>query len=75
MFSFLGESHLLTHRNGVQVTSDDITLDMNHPDVMPVNYVPDRRNSSASGERPILIVKMRKGQVRRMAAGRPVSTL
>ena len=45
-----------------QVTSDDIVLDMNHPDVMPVNYIPNRRQGSP-GDRPILIVKMRKGQV------------
>ena len=60
------ERRPLMPRMHAQVTSDDLTLDMNHPDVMPVNYVPDRRNSSASGERPILIVKMGKGQVSRM---------
>ena len=44
------------------MTSDDIVLDMNHQDVMPVNYIPNRRQGSP-GDRPILIVKMRKGQV------------
>lgn len=41
-----------------QVTSNDLVPDQQHTQVLPVNWHP----SHDVGERPILIVKMRKGQ-------------
>lgn len=44
------------------VTSDDLVIDPDHPEVVPINY------HDASGEKPIVIVKMRKGQELRLRA-------
>ena len=43
-----------------QVTSNDLVPDQAHSNVVPVNWNP----THDVGERPILIVKMRKGQAR-----------
>lgn len=45
-----------------QVTSNDLTPDQAHPHVLPVNWHTSFSGGN-SGEAPILIVKMRKGQV------------
>jgi len=50
-----------TSDNTIYVTSDDLILDPNYPEVKPVNY-------RDGNEKPIVIVKMRKGQELRLKA-------
>ncbi|EIE18511.1 DNA-directed RNA polymerase II, 36 kDa polypeptide [Coccomyxa subellipsoidea C-169] len=54
-----------TSEDTMEVTSNDLQLDANHPDVRPVGYVPGGYDPENRG---ILLVKMRKNQELRLKA-------